>query len=85
MHTKSEDKHTNPHTADFASKYSTRTPPKDLSEMVSKVKDEKNDENFCLVRTPNLSIQNPLNSILGEFFIPSLLDNAQVREIGEYV
>ena len=62
LQTKSEEKRS-AYSPGYASKYSTRTPPKDLSEMVNKVKDESNDENYCLVRTPNVSV--PANNLLG--------------------
>ena len=62
LHTKAEEKR-NAYSPGFASKYSNRTPAKDLAEMVSKVKEENSDENHCVVRTPNLSIPNAPNSI----------------------
>ena len=62
LQTKSEEKRS-AYSPGYASKYSTRTPPKDLSEMVNKVKDESNDENYCLVRTPNVSV--PANNLIG--------------------
>ena len=42
------------YTQGYAMKYSQRTPPKDLSEMVTKVKEDENVR--TVVRTPNLAM-----------------------------
>jgi hypothetical protein len=43
---------------EYVSRYSYRTPPKDLSEMVTRVKGE-NEENHCVVRSPSIAMPPP--------------------------
>ena len=48
-----------------AAKYSQRTPPKDLSEMVTKVKDENSEDATptCVVRTPPYAVPTPPSQV----------------------
>ena len=58
LNTKSEPKK-KPFSPAYTNKYSQRTPPKDLKEMVTKVKDEENDSVHALVRSPPVAVPTP--------------------------
>ena len=58
LNTKSETKRKSYSSGDSV-KYSQRTPPKDLKEMVTRVKDEENDSVHALVRTPPTAVPTP--------------------------
>lgn len=59
IHTKSDKSRSRNLSPGYAIKYSTRTPPKDLAEMVTKVKDENTDDVHCVVRTPPIAMAPP--------------------------
>ena len=62
LNTKSETKR-KAYSPAYAIKYSQRTPPKDLKEMVNKVKDEENDSVHALVRTPDFALPTPPSQV----------------------
>ena len=52
-----------PYSSAYTTKYSQRTPPKDLKEMVTKVKDEENDSVHALVRSPPVAVPTPPSQV----------------------
>lgn len=62
LNTKSETKR-KPYSSAYTTKYSQRTPPKDLKEMVTKVKDEENDSVHALVRSPPIAVPTPPSQV----------------------
>ena len=56
-----------PYSSAYTTKYSQRTPPKDLKEMVTKVKDEENDSVHALVRSPPVAVPTPPSQVSSPF------------------
>ena len=60
-----------PYSSAYTTKYSQRTPPKDLKEMVTKVKDEENESVHALVRSPPVAVPTPPSQVSSPFKIIS--------------
>lgn len=86
LNTKSDSKRKS-YSPSYALKYSKRTPPKDLSEMVTRVKDEDSDSVHALIRTPPIAMPSATPSNQEVVVLPSgkaiRLHTDKLNEINE--